>query len=738
MATPSHTSMPISVSNPNDADKILRRRDFVTAGLSVSVHGLEGITGKDVSDVQEIIRSTLIFLDTEADFSAREAVTQFFSDKEMAAWGPVVDTEITSCLRRLETSENPDLVDDFSDPLFHAVMTRVFGLEAMSESDLISAVRQAQKINAARLSQGELEALAAALIQLKRAIPTGGFKSKHHPRPMAQIMAASKPDAPEGTGPQAPLVALIIAAYAAAQTTAFVLWGLLNREAKHWQNAAQDGWANRHLETLLSQHPSTLALIRKATNDTDIGDAHGCPVHKGQTIKLDIPGINAHLRADNQATNAGRETIAQQRTSMSFGAGAHKCVGEAISRLMISRAAPAIAKRFPRLTLHKERVRFFVTDTIQAPITLPCDPEAISTKATNKMWHVKNYDTAIRIAKDDDAFGPPQMAAYLESLDQNCDADLSVSIKVARNAMFFMSGPRHAIARKEVTNNLGTNRLRAWWPMIDASVQQMLDRLGAAQTHDLVTEFTEPLYRLVTKTILGVNPEDADRFDALAPDLQGILEPVSPLRELLRVQKVFAEMLQMIKEQDTSTMSTGLPGEGPRPVLQALQALNNKDFDDDDWVALTLVLYAASSNLSHALANTLYYLLTLPAEERMGLDQEDWVNSNLEQIIALCASPKYIYRMARKPHTTDNMDFATFDTAQIHLAQVNHGVANGHLSFGHGLHHCVGASLSRLLLRRAIPAFFRRFPTVTLEPQSQQYFDYSQTVALKSLKCRLP
>jgi cytochrome P450 len=40
--------------------------------------------------------------------------------------------------------------------------------------------------------------------------------------------------------------------------------------------------------------------------------------------------------------------------------------------------------------------------------------------------------------------------------------------------------------------------------------------------------------------------------------------------------------------------------------------------------------------------------------------------------------------------------------------------APGHLAFGHGVHHCLGAPLARMEMRIAWPALFRRFPNLAL------------------------
>jgi cytochrome P450 len=49
--------------------------------------------------------------------------------------------------------------------------------------------------------------------------------------------------------------------------------------------------------------------------------------------------------------------------------------------------------------------------------------------------------------------------------------------------------------------------------------------------------------------------------------------------------------------------------------------------------------------------------------------------------------------------------------------------AAGHLAFGHGVHHCLGAPLARMEMRIAFPALLRRFPKLALaKPLSDVQF----------------
>lgn len=49
--------------------------------------------------------------------------------------------------------------------------------------------------------------------------------------------------------------------------------------------------------------------------------------------------------------------------------------------------------------------------------------------------------------------------------------------------------------------------------------------------------------------------------------------------------------------------------------------------------------------------------------------------------------------------------------------------APGHVAFGHGVHHCLGAPLARMEMRIAFPALLRRFPGLALaDPYEQVEF----------------
>ncbi|WP_433435833.1 cytochrome P450 [Nonomuraea sp. CA-141351] len=60
----------------------------------------------------------------------------------------------------------------------------------------------------------------------------------------------------------------------------------------------------------------------------------------------------------------------------------------------------------------------------------------------------------------------------------------------------------------------------------------------------------------------------------------------------------------------------------------------------------------------------------------------------------------------------------------------------GHVAFGHGIHHCLGAPLARMEMRIGFPALLRRFPDLALaEPYENVAFQpFNIIYGLRSLR----
>jgi cytochrome P450 len=698
------------------ASAAFRDRAWTVPDMDRFIAALERAGTEDLSVLRQVARSSIIYQTGADHLATRRALAGFLSPAAVKRWRTVVDDNVRRALERLAASPSPDLVLDFSRPLFVGCVRDIFGLDIAEEAAFLGDIARARSFTEPLLPMRRLLDVQESYRHLVGAVPPAepGCPSREAPASLAAALAGRLPEAVDLA---TMVVSVTVAAHTAAESLSFAIWGLLREGAEAWRQVTAPGWAEARLDALIRDYPSTLTLYRVAGAETCL---NGAPVAPGDLLALDIPAINRSLCRHG----SGR--------SLSFGEGARKCPGAAFARLLLGRALPALASRFPELALVEDEVRFERTEMVQAPVSLPCTGVSAARRRRARLWDITDKSLARAIATDNVRFSPPGMEAHLEALQRASGHDLSTAIRVARNAPFFLSGERHARIRGLGFAALGANRLRGWRELIDARIADALATLERSPAPDLVRDYCDPLFRTICQPIFGIRPHDPASFDRLAPALQQVLEPLRSLPSILKAQAVLETLLAGFGPPAAGAAETGLP-----PSLLARLETEAADMDPLDRKAIVLVFYGASFNVAHSLANILHILGSEGGDRRHWSDPE-WVERQLDRrLIPAGASPRFIYRVAVEAGEIGGIRFAAGDTVRLVLEQVNRDLGAAHLAFGHGLHRCVGAALSRAIPRRAVPALFARFPALAFPDSPPVYAPNSQTLIPAALPVRL-
>ncbi len=120
------------------------------------------------------------------------------------------------------------------------------------------------------------------------------------------------------------------------------------------------------VEELLRYDPPFQALARRATVDAELG---GERIRAGDQVQVWIGGANRDPArfADPDALDLARE----DNRHLSFGLGAHYCLGAALARLEMQTALRGLRERFPGLRLVEETVVRRSDSAIRGPAALP-------------------------------------------------------------------------------------------------------------------------------------------------------------------------------------------------------------------------------------------------------------------------------------------------------------------------------------------------------------------------------
>jgi cytochrome P450 len=280
--------------------------------------------------------------------------------------------------------------------------------------------------------------------------------------------------------------------------------------------------------------------------------------------------------------------------------------------------------------------------------------------------------------------------------------------------------PDHSRLRRMLTPEFTIRRMKRLEPRIAEIVEAQLDAMeSAGPPVDLVENFALPIPSLVICELLGVPYDDREDFQRRSVRQLDFSVPMPERLELQRQGRAYMTTLVARARRQ--------PGDD---ILGMLVREHGDELTDDELIGVaSLLLLAGHETTSNMLGLGTLALLRHPEQLAAVRDDPDAVGPAVEELLRwLSIVQSAIPRIT----TTDvevagvmipagnlvfpsmpsgNRDADFIDSPEV--LDIRRG-APGHLAFGHGVHHCLGAPLARMEMRIAFPALLRRFPNLTL------------------------
>ena len=280
--------------------------------------------------------------------------------------------------------------------------------------------------------------------------------------------------------------------------------------------------------------------------------------------------------------------------------------------------------------------------------------------------------------------------------------------------------PRHSRLRRMLTPEFTIRRMKRLEPRIVEIVDSQLDAMeSAGPPIDLVENFALPIPSLVICELLGVPYDDRVDFQRRSARQLDFSIPMPERIELQRQARAYMATLV--------ARARRRPGED---ILGMLVRDHGDELTDNELIGVAgLLLLAGHETTSNMLGVGTLALLRHPEQLAAVRDDPDAVAPAIEELlrwlsivqtaipriaavdveVAGTSIPAGSLVFASLPSGNRDADF--IDSPDV--LNIRRG-APGHLAFGHGVHHCLGAPLARMEMRIAFPALLRRFPNLAL------------------------
>ena len=304
--------------------------------------------------------------------------------------------------------------------------------------------------------------------------------------------------------------------------------------------------------------------------------------------------------------------------------------------------------------------------------------------------------------------------------------------------------PEHQRLRRMLTPEFTIRRMKRLEPRIVEIVDAQLDAMeNAGPPTDLVENFALPIPSLVICELLGVPYDDREDFQRRSARQLDLSIPIPERLELQRQGRAYmASLVQRSRQQ---------PG---ADILGMLVREHGDELTDGELIGVAgLLLLAGHETTSNMLGLGTLALLRHPEQLAAVRDNPDAVGPAVEELlrwlsIVQSAIPRITttdVEIAGTPISAGQLVFVSLPAGNRdpdfidspEVLDIRRG-APGHLAFGHGVHHCLGAPLARMEMRIAFPALLRRFPNLALAENFEdvQFRSFHFIYGLKSLEVR--
>ncbi|WP_225440245.1 cytochrome P450 [Amycolatopsis eburnea] len=316
-------------------------------------------------------------------------------------------------------------------------------------------------------------------------------------------------------------------------------------------------------------------------------------------------------------------------------------------------------------------------------------------------WLVTRYADVKAVLADTDRFSN---AAPLPGF---AEATTEQKQSVAGN-LLLSDPPDHRRLRRMLSGQFTIRRIRALAPRVEQIVADHIDVMEQkGPPADLVTDFALPVPSLVICELLGVPWSDRDEFQRRSAEQMDVSRP-----EHERVA-VLHELHQYL---------SGL-------IVRARRSPGDELTDPELAGMALLLLVAGHETTATMIGLGTLALLRHPDQLAVVRDDPAATERAVEELLRwLSVVHTGVQRTATADVELAGVTIRTGEAVLVALPAANRdpafiadpGVLDvgrgeaGHLAFGHGVHHCLGAPLARLEMRAAFPALLRRLPSLSL------------------------
>ncbi|GHO42859.1 cytochrome P450 [Ktedonospora formicarum] len=292
--------------------------------------------------------------------------------------------------------------------------------------------------------------------------------------------------------------------------------------------------------------------------------------------------------------------------------------------------------------------------------------------------------------------------------------------------------PRHRQLRSLVTQAFTPRSLAQLIPRIAEITHELLDDVEARGSMDVIYDLSFPLPVIVIAELLGVPAKDRARFKVWSDELvMGEYSELASMEREAYIRRV-RERFRETREAINNYFRDVIAQRRREPRQDLISALISAQIDGDHLTEqellnfCLLLLVAGNITTTNLIGNAFLCFDEHPESMERLRRNPELIPSALEEVLRYRSPVTAIGRFAVEDLVLCDQKIGKGDFILGWVASANHDPAqfsdpgmfdiernpNRHVSFGHGIHFCLGAPLARLEAKIALGIMLERLEDI--------------------------
>lgn len=350
-------------------------------------------------------------------------------------------------------------------------------------------------------------------------------------------------------------------------------------------------------------------------------------------------------------------------------------------------------------------------------------PLARQRQGSKEVYIVTRYADLWKVHRDWRTFSSARAASVLAGQRYEDPPETAVFVPLDTDP------PKHSGWREVIEPLMTLREMEAHAPLIEEIAEQLLDNLQGQTRFKVMENFVRPLQsKAIFAIILGIPADGLEQWHQWANEILFDPEKAASSTEEMTaaLAAIVADRRENPRENDiVTTLATARPG--------------GDDLDDTELLKVLIAMTIGGlESTGTVLSGTIHHMGTHPDDLQELKNDKSLLPEAIEEAVRLFVNVTLTQRTVTKETTLQGVDLkpgdkiwnlpgsANRDEQQFPNAEEwdVHRANKRHVSFGAGIHRCLGSNLARIFLRVAFEAVIDRMPGLRI-PEDQEILRHS-------------